>query len=251
MRHILIFGLTKSVKSFGTDHQKNEHTILLLQRRRTELCTQHSGLSSLYQHLMLFNPHKLGVHKVLRPIAKPVARLLDAAHQANVGRAVNIGDLRAVARRRSHRMVFDYLDGGADDEITLRRNKDAFSELEMHFQILAGNSPQTLDLSTNLFGRRVRLPFFGCPTAGNRMFHVQGEKAAAKAAVHHGSVYAMSSLSTTSFAVIAKATEQQQQQAGASIPKVFQLYVWRDRELVRDILAQAKEYGFEALAVSS
>jgi len=75
---------------------------------------------------------------------------------------------------RAHKMVFDYLDAGADDEISLRRGKDAYSELEMHFHVLAGLSPP-LDLSTKVFGKDVKLPFFGCPTAGNRMFHTEGE----------------------------------------------------------------------------
>lgn len=145
-------------------------------------------------------------------------------------------------------MVFDYMDGGADDEITLRRNKDAYTEIEMHYRVLAGNSPETLDLSTSLFGQTVNLPFFGCPTAGNKMFHVQGEAAAAGAAVHHGSVYALSSLSTTSFADISKATTTTLGQK--TIPKVFQLYVWRDRTLVRDILVEAKQHGFDALALT-
>jgi isopentenyl diphosphate isomerase/L-lactate dehydrogenase-like FMN-dependent dehydrogenase len=137
-------------------------------------------------------------------------------------------------------MVFDYLDGGADDEITLRRNKDAFSEIEMHFKISAGIQ-QPLDLSTKIFGCDVKLPFFGCPTAGNRMFHWEGEEAAAKAAEHHGTLYALSSLSTTGIREIAELHKG---------PKLFQLYIWKDRELVRDVLAQAKEAGFDALALT-
>ena len=81
-------------------------------------------------------------------------------------------------------MVFDYLDAGADDEISLRRGKDAYTELEMHYKILAGIKPP-LDLSTKIFGMDVKLPFFGCPTAGNRMFHWEGEAAAARAACYH------------------------------------------------------------------
>jgi L-lactate dehydrogenase (cytochrome) len=137
-------------------------------------------------------------------------------------------------------MIFDYLDGGADDEITLRRNKDAFSELEMNYKVLAGIKPP-LDLSTKLFGCNVQLPFFGCPTAGNRMFHYKGEEAAAQAAQHHGALYALSSLSTTGITEIAEIHKG---------PKVFQLYVWKDRQLVGDVLQQAKEAGFTALALT-
>ena len=137
-------------------------------------------------------------------------------------------------------MVFDYLDAGADDEISLRRGKDAYTELEMHYKILAGIKPP-LDLSTKIFGCDVKLPFFGCPTAGNRMFHWEGETAAAKAAEHHGTMYGLSSLATTGITEIGKIHNG---------PKVFQLYVWKDRELVKDVLAKAKEGGFNALALT-
>jgi len=137
-------------------------------------------------------------------------------------------------------MVFDYLDAGADDEISLRRGKDAYSELEMHYKVLAGIKPP-LDLSTKIFGQDVKLPFFGCPTAGNRMFHWEGETAAAKAAEEFGTLYGLSSLATTGITEIGKIHNG---------PKVFQLYVWKDRELVKEVLAKAKEGGFNALALT-
>jgi L-lactate dehydrogenase (cytochrome) len=137
-------------------------------------------------------------------------------------------------------MVFDYLDSGADDEISLRRGKDAYSQLEMHYKVLAGIKPP-LDLSTKIFGQDVKLPFFGCPTAGNRMFHWEGETAAAKAAEHHGTMYGLSSLATTGISEIAEIFKG---------PKVFQLYVWKDRELVKEVLAKAKEGNFNALALT-
>jgi isopentenyl diphosphate isomerase/L-lactate dehydrogenase-like FMN-dependent dehydrogenase len=137
-------------------------------------------------------------------------------------------------------MVFDYLDAGADDEISLRRGKDAYSQLEMHYKVLSGIKPP-LDLSTKIFGMDVKLPFFGCPTAGNRMFHWEGEAAAAKAAEKHGTLYGLSSLATTGITEISKLHNG---------PKVFQLYVWKDRELVKDVIAKAKEGGFGALALT-
>lgn len=137
-------------------------------------------------------------------------------------------------------MVFDYLDAGADDEISLRRGKDAYSQLEMHYKVLAGIKPP-LDLSTKIFGCDVKLPFFGCPTAGNRMFHWEGETAAAKAAETHGTLYGLSSLATTGITEIGELCKS---------PKVFQLYVWKDRELVKEVLAKAKEGGFDALALT-
>ena len=137
-------------------------------------------------------------------------------------------------------MVFDYLDAGADDEISLRRGKDAYSQLEMHYKVLAGIKPP-LDLSTKIFGMDVKLPFFGCPTAGNRMFHWEGETAAARASETHGTLYGLSSLATTGIKEIGDLHNG---------PKVFQLYVWKDRELVKEVIAKAKEGGFGALALT-
>ena len=172
------------------------------------------------------SPHDLGLHKVLkyiRPIINPV---VDTFSIYRLNNAVNIADLRICAKKRSHKMVFDYLDSGADDEISLKRANDAYSELEMHYKCLSGLKPP-LDLSTTIFGEKVNLPFFGCPTAGNRMFHTEGESAAAKAAEYYGTMYALSSLATTGIEEIGKIHKG---------PKVFQIYVWKDRGLVQDVI---------------
>jgi len=184
------------------------------------------------------NPHKLGVHKVLKHI--PLNAIFDAPSKRRLAKAVNIADLRVCAKARAHKMVFDYLDAGADDEITIRRQKDAYTEIDMHYHILAGIKPP-LDLRTKIFGKEVNLPFFGCPTAGNRMFHWEGEAAAARAAAHHGTLYGLSSLATTGITEVSKIYDG---------PKVFQLYVWKDRELVKEVLAKAKEGGFCAMALT-
>jgi len=187
---------------------------------------------------MVLNPHALGVHKILKHI--PLNALFNAPSKARLAKAVNIADLRLCAKQRAHKMVFDYLDAGADDEISLRRGKDAYSELEMHYHVLSGLQPP-LDLSTKIFGKDVKLPFFACPTAGNRMFHTDGEAAAARAGERMGTMYGLSSLATTGIEEICK------YHTG---PKVFQLYVWKDRELVKEVLAKAKEGGFNALALT-
>lgn len=186
------------------------------------------------------SPHDLGLHKVLNPLRPVVNPILEYAAKQRLRNAVNIADLRQCAKMRAHKMVFDYLDSGADDEIILRRAKDAYSDLEMHYHVLAGLKPP-LDLSTKIFGQDVKLPFFGCPTAGNRMFHHEGESAAARAAQHHGSLYGLSSLATTGI------TEIGEMHKG---PKVFQLYVWKDRELVKEVIQKAKAGGFNALALT-
>jgi len=187
---------------------------------------------------MAITPHTLGVHKILKHI--PLNALFNYPSKQRLAKAVNIADLRLCAKARAHKMVFDYLDAGSDDEISLRRGKDAYSELEMHFGVLSGIKPP-LDLRTKIFGCDVDLPFFGCPTAGNRMFHWEGEAAAARASEHHGTLYGLSSLATTGIEEIGKIHNG---------PKVFQLYVWKDRELVKEVIAKAKEGGFNALALT-
>jgi len=187
------------------------------------------------------SPHDLGLHHVLKPFRPLINPLVDTLAKRRLNKAVNIADLRMCAKKRSHKMVFDYLDSGADDEIILRRAKDAYSELEMHYHCLAGLQPP-LDLSTKIFGKDVSLPFFGCPTAGNRMFHTEGEAAAAKAAEFHGTMYGLSSLATTGIEDIG---------AMHTGPKVFQLYVWKDRGLVQDVIKKAKAGGFNALALTA
>lgn len=153
--------------------------------------------------MKLPSPHDLGLHKILNPLRPLISPIVDWPSKQRLRAAVNIADLRQCAKLRAHKMVFDYLDSGADDEIILRRAKDAYTELEMHYHVLAGLQPP-LDLSSKVFGCDVKLPFFACPTAGNRMFHHEGESAAAAAAAHHGTLYGLSSLGTTSITDIAK-----------------------------------------------
>ena len=161
--------------------------------------------------------------------------VVEAASKRRLRKAVNIADLREAARLRSHKMVFDYLDSGSDDEIALRRAKDAYSEWDLHYHVLSGLQPP-LDLSTQIFGRDVKLPFFTCPCAGNRMFHTEGEKAVALAAQKHGTLYGLSTLATTSVQEVGELNDG---------PKVFQLYVWKDRALVKDMLDMAKEQNYD------
>jgi len=191
---------------------------------------------------MPLTPHDLGLHKLLKLFTPLVRPVLNRGPNKRLRKAVNIADLRACAEARVHSMCFGYLDSGGDDEVTLRRNHDAYSQLEMHFKVLSGLEPP-LDLSTTLFGQKVSIPFFACPTAGNRMFHNEGEVAVARAAAHHNSVYCLSSISTTPIHEISNVLS-------AEHPKLFQLYVWKDRDLLRDVLSQAKEGNFQSLALT-
>ncbi|MEL6323886.1 MAG: alpha-hydroxy acid oxidase [Pseudomonadota bacterium] len=156
-----------------------------------------------------------------------------------LSRCLNIADLREAARRRAHRMVFDYIDGGADDEVTLAWNSDAFGRYAFHHRVLTGVAAP--DLSTTLLGQRIGVPFVLSPSAGNRLFHTDGERGPARAAAKYETVYALSTLSSVSIEEIGTLT---------SGPKWFQLYVWKDKALVKEMLDRAKAAGYEALVLT-
>lgn len=157
-----------------------------------------------------------------------------------VERAINIADLRTLARRRLPRMVFDYIDGGADDEQTLRANTDAFRRRELLFNVMAGLTD--IDLSVSILGMDSPVPFLLAPTAAQRLFHPRlGELAAARGAARTGAPYSVSTLATQSLEAIAQAHPG---------PKIFQVYVWKDRQLVADILQRVRAAGYGALALT-
>jgi L-lactate dehydrogenase (cytochrome) len=151
-------------------------------------------------------------------------------------RAFNIADLRKAAHRRLPRMVFDYMDGGADDECSLRANVERFRQYELNWDVLCDIS--TISTQTTVLGSPAQLPFVICPTATSRLFHPQGgERAVARAAHAAGVIYSCSALATTSFEDIAAVNPG---------PKWFQLYAWKDRGLMREIISRAKAAGFSA-----
>ncbi len=154
-------------------------------------------------------------------------------------RCYNIADLRQVARRRLPAPMFHYIDGGADDEVTLRRNTSAFDEWELLPRHL--NDVETIDLSTRVLGQELELPFFLSPTGMSRLFHHHKELAVARAAESYGTLYSLSTLATARIEEIA---------AEISSPKMFQIYVLKDRGLTRDLIERCKASGFEALCVT-
>jgi L-lactate dehydrogenase (cytochrome) len=156
-----------------------------------------------------------------------------------LSRARNIADLRLLAQRRLPRMVFDYIDGAAEDEITLARNTDRLRAHTLHWSVLRDIS--AIDTTTTVMGAASALPFFITPTAASRLFHYQGEGAVARAAARAGMIYAVSTIGSTTVEDVARATPG---------PKWFQVYVWKDRGLVREGLARAKAAGFTALALT-
>lgn len=158
---------------------------------------------------------------------------------SKLDRCRNIDDLRVAARQRAHRMVFDYIDGGADDEVSLGRNTKAFDDYDLLFKVLAG--ADNVDMSTTLLGEKIDVPFFASPAAGHRLFHTHGERGVAKAADSAGTIFSLSTLSSVSIEEIAALTNG---------PKWFQLYVWKDRGLVKEMMDRAREAGYKALILT-
>ena len=151
----------------------------------------------------------------------------------------NIDDFRRLAKRRLPSPIFNFIDGGAEDEVTLRRNTEAFNQVDLIPHTLAGM--ETVDMSTTVLGQQLKTPLFFSPVAIQRLFHQDGELAAARVAAKYGTMFGVSTMSTTSLEDIASATRG---------PKLFQLYMHRDQGLNRDLVTRCKEAGYQALALT-
>jgi len=158
----------------------------------------------------------------------------------DAARALNIADLRAIARRRVPGFVFEYVEGGAEDEATLRRNREAFTALRFVPQTLIDTSARSLE--TSLFGRPAAAPLAIAPTGLNGMLHPEGDLALARAAAAFGIPYTLSTLSTTRLEEVAA-------RAGGRL--WMQLYVMKNRAIAEDIMARAAAAGYEALVFTS
>ncbi|BDX00346.1 alpha-hydroxy acid oxidase [Maricaulis maris] len=157
-----------------------------------------------------------------------------------IEQAHNIEALRALARKRLPRMVFDYIDGGSDDEITLGRNDRRYGDYELNFKSLVDIS--SINLETRVMGARSRAPIIVTPTAAQRLFNPRaGEAAVARAAKAKGLVYCLSTLASTRIEDIAKYTDG---------PKWFQVYVWKDRAIVEKAMERARAAGFTGLILT-
>lgn len=156
-----------------------------------------------------------------------------------LARCANVADLRAAARRRLPRGCFDYIDGAAEDESTQERNCSAFRELGFRPRILADVGE--VDPSTTLLGRPLAFPLVLAPVGFTRVAHSQGELAAARAAERVGIPYSLSTLSTRSIEEVAAVNR------GA---KWFQVYAWRDRGLVKELVERAAAAGYEAIMLT-
>ncbi len=154
-------------------------------------------------------------------------------------KAYSIAVMRELARRRLPRMVFDFIEGGAEDEVTKQRNEADFQEIEFLPQPLTGTS--TRDLSIELFGQNLSMPVIIGPTGLSGMVWPEGEVHAAEAASDAGTIYSMSHASTVTIEDLANKSPG---------PKWFQTFMYRDRGLVRSFAERAREAGYKALVLN-
>lgn len=157
----------------------------------------------------------------------------------SLAKCSNVDDLRDLARRRLPGPIFHYIDGAADDELTYRRNTAAYDDYDLVPNIL--NGVADIDMSVEVMGQKLGMPVFCSPTALQRLFHYQGERAVARAAEKFNTLFGVSSLGTVSL-----------QEIGAliSTPKMFQFYFHKDRALNAAMLDMAREARFDILTLT-
>lgn len=153
--------------------------------------------------------------------------------------AYNIDDLRRLAKRRLPRAMFDYIDGGAEDEITMGANRDGFTAVSLVPRQLVDVSE--VDLSISAFGAALSVPFMLAPTGMSAMFHPGAESAVAAAAARAGTLYSLSTMGSTSIEDVA---------ACSSGPKAFQIYAFRDRDHTSEFIERARRAKYDALILT-
>ncbi len=157
----------------------------------------------------------------------------------NINDCYNFDDFRKLAKKKLPSPIFHYIDGGADDEITLNRNTNAFNDCDLVPNILT--SVGEPDLSTKVFGRKIDMPLFLSPTAMQSLYTPEGDKASARAAEKFGTMYSMSTMASFSIEEIANIS---------SGPKLFQLYVHKDQSITDDLIDRCKRANFDGLCLT-
>ncbi len=151
----------------------------------------------------------------------------------------NVEDFRKLAKKNLPAPIFHYIDGGSDDESTLRRNTESFSKCDLVPNILA--SVGQPDLSTKVFGKKISMPLFLSPVAMQRLFHHDGDKASARAAEKFDTFYSMSTMATSSIEEISNISGG---------PKMFQIYIHKVKGLTDDLIDRCKNSGFNAMCLT-
>ena len=155
------------------------------------------------------------------------------------GLLLNIADYAREARSKLPQDVFDYYEGGALDEITLRENVTGWERLKLYYRVLAGVKPR--DMSTTVLGQPVSMPIVVAPTAFHKLACDRGEIATAKAAKAAKTLFILSSLSNTAMEAVF---------SGAASPRWFQLYIYKDREITFELVKRAEAAGAEAIVLT-
>ena len=151
----------------------------------------------------------------------------------------NVGDFRKLAKKKLPSPIFHYIDGGSDDEVTLKRNTDSFNKCDLIPNVLAGSS--NIDLSTTVLGQKIDFPLFLSATAMHRLYHHEGENATARAADKVGTMFGISTMSTKSIEEIGQLTKG---------PKLFQLYIHKDKGLTNNLIERCKKSGFNSMCLT-
>jgi L-lactate dehydrogenase (cytochrome) len=155
-------------------------------------------------------------------------------------KAVNLAELRVLASKRVPKAVFDYVDGGANDEISYKRSAEVFSNVQFNARVLRDVSK--VDLTTRIVGQDSALPIIFAPTGYTRMMHYEGEPMVAKVCEENNLIYSLSTMGTTSSQEIADQVP--------GVRRWFQLYLWRDRNQSLQFIYGAKDAGFEGLILT-
>ena len=151
----------------------------------------------------------------------------------------NMTDLRKLAKRNLPWPVFNYMDGGADDELTLGWNTTAFNDYELLPTQLSDIS--NVDLSTTVLGQQIDWPVIISPTGASRLFHHEAEPAVVRAANKFGTVYSLSTLGTTTIEDVSAICEG---------PKMYQIYVFKDRGITKDFVQRCKDQNYDAICLT-
>ena len=151
----------------------------------------------------------------------------------------NVEDFRKLAKKKLPSPIFHYIDGGSDDEITLKRNTESFNKCDLVPNVLTDVS--SVDSSTTVLGKKIDFPLFLAATAMHRLYHHHGELATAKAAEKMGTIFGTSTMATTSIEEIGKQTKG---------PKLFQLYIHKDRGLTDNLIERCKNAGFDSMCLT-
>ena len=151
----------------------------------------------------------------------------------------NTAQFRRLAKARLPGPIFHYIDGAADDEVTYRRNTEAYETCDLVPNVLAG--VENIDLTTTVMGIPMDMPLFLSPTALQRLFHHDGERAVGRAAAAFNTLFGISSLATVGIEEIGETIRT---------PKIFQLYYHKDKALTWGMIDRCRDAGFDALALT-